>query len=696
MGRGVHGVKFAYAMEGEPSSINDAAALGAFCSDKSPSLKGGYLGVVKVTAAHGSVAKFFPSEEGTTPFHALAEIGAVRYLHCVDTQCVAVKSYRAGLKRPGLDLGVGRHCVHLQRGLALHLLQASDSTWDSVPYSVRAWDHALRSHLPPYATQEALTGIGKAMIRIMGVFWEYGLVHCDVKLHNMLLLPSPAARDVDGPAATEVGPVPWATHLRLIDFGSVVTVAHGRLGVFMTGTRPFMPPEVFLGGFAGKVTAVDQRKVDVWAVGVTLLCLFVPLSARAPLHEWQWWPFSFSRSADCSGYAILVDLFKCFGTPLWARGCFPHWPLRRLSARRQLQALVPASVLMMLDRMLDLDPATRVGSVEECLSFGCWTEAERVTVVTHCRQARQEKSRYLEALGLWIAPVLAHEKDTGHAADVFKAIKTIRRAVILWASDVCAFEDLQLAMGLVIMLLDSWLHGWLGGAMRDHLILKCLCGKPSVCRAEEGAHCRPCRSPGGVYVPMGCVPGGLVHVGAGCLPPGNDQVSDYMAYLMVTVACGCIQLATRATFQRCPGRSQCPSLQNVEDMLLMDPAMPSVPALMLACPAHVLLESLSRGLGPTAGCAGAGAGACAGAGAAAGAGAGAGGSEEGGEECVYREFDGGQPLWEGVWAATDPAGSKVAESVIAQFERFSLDHFCWDGGSMQAQYAAFAASYRAP
>jgi serine/threonine protein kinase len=87
------------------------------------------------------------------------------------------------------------------------------------------------------------------LITVVDYVHDRKISHRDIKPENLLLLE-------DG-------------RLKLIDFGSSISIHSTTNGGRMTGTDEFMAPEALLRGV--EIMSLDPLKLDVWAIGATLL-----------------------------------------------------------------------------------------------------------------------------------------------------------------------------------------------------------------------------------------------------------------------------------------------------------------------------------------------------------------------------------------------------------------------------------------
>jgi serine/threonine protein kinase len=620
---------------------------------------GGAIGLVRVARNPGVVVKFFDHElHDLLVYHGVTELATCQYLMGVDGGVAAADVVRVGQRRSCVDVGVGTHCLHLQRGVPLPVVvgRARGGLWD------RACLKVLRSLDEPQERVALAQGLCVAAT----VLWDYGLAHCDLKPGNVVVHVPPqcVASGVPPLVLPEFATLPWATLVRVIDFGSCMTQVHRLLGVMNTGTRPYMSPEVFLGAWAAHVPGFHPCKVDLWSLGVVALDVLVPAAVRSPAKDWQWWPFVDTRARSC-GYEYMMDLFRCLGTPAWATGAtglpyMPQWPRRTLASRPQLQALLPPEVLQQLDCMLDPDPATRSLALDS-KGQGWWTPKQRTQLQAIRAAACARKVAALGTLPLWTAPVAASADGAAGAAGAAGAdVLAVRRAIVEWLTGFCADMSLVTCVGLAIMLLDSWLHAYL------------CTGEPApatlVCKGAPSA---------GLWIPVPCLACGGVWVGPRPTAGGDGhKATGRFALLAGTMALACIQVAARYVLQ-VPLVRGVPFHSGAEACLVATAAVPALPALLLACPAMDTLVAFDKGLLKVTYVDRSGA------------------PEDRPAVKVFRSDGGGddvfdmeQPTWTNVWAAHGTVTPRAVEFVMLKFGEFAAATPLWERGGTQADCVA--------
>ena len=614
---------------------------------------GGAIGLVRVARNPGVVVKFFdPELHDLLVYHGLTELTTCLYLMRVDAGVAAAGVVRVGQRRSCLDVGVGTHCLHVQRGVPLQVVAGCARGG--------VWDRTCLKVLPDAGGTPERVALAQGLCVAVAVLWEYGLAHCDLKPGNVVV-HAPlqcVASGVPPLVLPEHTAVPWASLVRLIDFGSCMTQVHQLLGVINTGTRPYMPPEVFLGAWVARVPGFRQSKVDLWSLGVVALQLLVPASARTPAKDWEWWPFVDTRARSC-GYEYMVHLFQCLGTPPWATEAagmpyVPQWPRRPLASRPQLQALLPPDVLQQLDCMLDPDPATR----SLVLDGGWWTSTQRTQMEAARASAGARKAAALAALPLWAPPAAAT------AAGALDAeVTAVRRALVEWLTGFCGDLGLVTCVGLVIMLLDSWLHAYL--CTREPVPATLVCkGAPSA----------------GLWIPVPCLACGGVWVGPRPTAGGDgDRDTGRFALLAGTMTLACIQVAARYLLQ-VPVVRGVPFHSDAEACLVTTGAVPALPALLLACPAMRTLVAFDTGLLKVLYVDSTGAPEDRVAAAAAGKAF----CTAGGDDV----FDMEQPTWTNVWAPEGTVTFRAVDAIMTRFGEFAALKPLWERGGTQADCVA--------
>ena len=613
---------------------------------------GGAIGLVRVARNPGVVVKFFDHElHDLLVYHGVTELATCQYLMCVDGGIAAADVVRVGQRRSCVDVGVGTHCLHVQRGVPLPVVVGRARGGP--------WDRACLKVLPAVEALPDRVALAQGLCVAVAALWEYGLTHCDLKPGNVVVQAPPqcVASGVPPLVLPEYAALPWATLVRVIDFGSCMTQVHRLLGVMNTGTRPYMSPEVFLGAWAARVPGFHPCKVDLWSLGVMALDVLVPAAARSPAGDWEWWPFVDTRARSC-GYEYMMELFRCLGTPAWASGAagmpyVPQWPRRTLASRPQLQALLAPDVLRQLDCMLDPDPATRTMGLDT-KGQGWWAPKQRKQIKAVQAAARARKAAALTALPLWTAPVSVVVPGLADA-DVLG----VRRALVQWLTGFCADMGLATCVGLVVMLLDSWLHAFLGTREPAPATLVCK-GAPSP----------------GLWIPVPCLACGGVWVGPRPTAGGDgDQDTGRFALLAGTMALACIQVAARYVLQ-VPVVHGVPFSAGAEACLVATGAVSALPALLLACPAVDTLVAFDKGLlGVTY--------------------VDSSGAPEGRPAVRAFRSDGGddvfdmeQPTWTNVWCTRGTVTPRAVEFVMQKFGDFAAPKPLWEQGGTQADCVA--------
>merc|ERR1712183_515875 len=113
---------------------------------------------------------------------------------------------------------------------------------------MRYWNKTKHQMIP----REAVRHLTRQMWEALAFLHSKWYVHCDVKSDNFMM---------DIPEVENT-----ANRIYLGDFGSAIELQPGARLSRRTGTERYHAPEVYKGDYA--------HKVDCWAVGVIMYCLF--------------------------------------------------------------------------------------------------------------------------------------------------------------------------------------------------------------------------------------------------------------------------------------------------------------------------------------------------------------------------------------------------------------------------------------
>lgn len=160
-------------------------------------------------------------------------------------------------------VGYPAHCIVAPMGMGRiqnHVVLATEAMGNDL-------GRDLKSRDTPYPVKEVISVL-RDVLSAVCFLHSMELIHCDIKLDNIVMHPSPLPRQLP--------------RVKMVDFGSVRKVKQGRPNHALVQTNQYRAPEVFLGaGWA--------KGIDVWSLGTVAMELYLNCNGGhfVPSHSVQ-------------------------------------------------------------------------------------------------------------------------------------------------------------------------------------------------------------------------------------------------------------------------------------------------------------------------------------------------------------------------------------------------------------------------